>query len=320
MPGKLIEKIRRHASIASGDFEQIFQGSEIPPLPAAISQLVVEVGQDEPDFEKIGKMITALPDIAVKVLTTVNSAYYSLPNPVNSVMHAVTVLGLNNIRPLILTFALKKSLPMPPNSLFNQSAFWSDSLIKSLFARAFADRHCPGDREEAFTAMLLADMALPVLLSSWGEYYRAITTAWRNAPARLSVLEQEHFQWDHAQAGAWILQHWEFPVELVCFVGLHNTSIEKLVELELSTTAALPVIVAANTPSTLQPDPDRAHLMIDLAIQQFGYNKDEMLCLITQAHEGYREISRLFELSSSSGDTIFELLNQQLVLENEQHG
>lgn len=317
---KLIERIRRHASVASGNFERIFQGAEIPPLPAAISQLVVEVGRDEPDFQRIGKMVTALPDIAVKVLKTVNSAYYSLPNPVNNVMHAVTVLGLTNIRPLILSFAMKESLPVPSGNLFNQNAFWSDSLIKSLFARSFADRHCRGARDEAFTAMLLADVALPVLLSSWGEYYQTVTESWQYASKRLSVLERESFQWDHAQAGAWILQQWEFPVELVCFVGLHNTSAEKLAELELTASVALPVIVAASTPSTLQPDPARAGLMIDMAMQQFGLDEDEMASLLGEVRRGYHEFSELFGLPHFSGDGIFDLLEQQLMPEDRQDG
>jgi len=317
---KLFERIRRHASVSSGNFERIFHDAEIPPLPAAISHLVVEVGRDEPDFQKIVKMITALPDIAVKVLKTINSAYYSLPNPVNNVMHAVTVLGLNNIRPLILSFAMKESLPVPPANLFNQDAFWSDSLIKSLFARSFAERHCRADREEAFTAMLLADVALPVLLNSWGEYYQTVTERWQNTSKRLSVIERKSFQWDHAQAGAWILQHWEFPVELVCFVGLHNTSTEKLAELELTASVALPVIVAANTPSTLKPDPARASLMMDMAMQQIGFDEDEIATLLGEVRHGYHEISELFGLTHFSGDVVFDLLEQRLMPEAGQDG
>ncbi|MFQ5631259.1 MAG: HDOD domain-containing protein [bacterium] len=244
---KLIERIRRHASVASGNFENIFKGADIPPLPSAISHLVMELGLDEPDFQKIGKMVSSLPEISAKVLQTVNSAYYSLPNPVNNVMHAVTVLGLAKIRPLILSFALKASLPLPPGNLFNQDAFWTDSLIKSLFARSFADHHCRENREEAFTAMLLADIALPLLLSSWGEYYRQVVDDWQGTSKRLSDIERNNFQWDHSQAGAWILQNWKFPVELVCFVGLHNSSTEKLSELGLNSSVALPVLIAAHT-------------------------------------------------------------------------
>ncbi|MET0106856.1 MAG: hypothetical protein ABW072_17210 [Sedimenticola sp.] len=32
-----MDKIRRHSAVAGGNFERIFEGAEIPPLPAAIA-------------------------------------------------------------------------------------------------------------------------------------------------------------------------------------------------------------------------------------------------------------------------------------------
>ncbi|OOZ36581.1 HDOD domain-containing protein [Solemya velesiana gill symbiont] len=226
-----MNKIRRHSAVAGGNFEKIFQGTEIPPLPSAIFRIVTEVGKEEPDLSELSNMITAVPEVASKILSTVNSAYFSLPHKVNSIKHGVTILGLKNIRPLVLSFAMKESLPKPKSQLFQVQDFWSDSLLKALFARSLADIHCKVDREEAFTAMLLADIALPVLLSSWGEYYEPLVKQWQTTPCRLSETERQSFQWDHAQAGAWILQSWDFPPEL-----------------ELEETVALPTITAALLP------------------------------------------------------------------------
>ncbi len=197
-----IDKIRRHAAVAKGNFSSMFGKIEIPPLPAAVSRLVTEIGKEEPDIRLLGQMVAATPEVSMKILQMVNSALFFLPNPVNSVTHAVTLLGLKRIRPLILSFATAHSLPTPPGELFDHQAFWSDSLLKALIARALADIHCPDEREDAFTAMLLADIALPVLLTSWSEYYQPVVSRWHGAGERLSSLERESFQWDHAQAGA----------------------------------------------------------------------------------------------------------------------
>ncbi len=168
--------------------------------------------------------------------------------------------------------------------------------------------------------MLLADVALPVLLSSWGEYYQKVTQEWMEQPKHLSELERLNFQWDHAQAGAWILQNWEFPVELVCFVGLHNTGLEKLEELELTASVALPVVVAAQAPSSLKPDQGRAEQLVTMAMEQFGYSDEEMLELLEGVRIGFNEVSDLFELSPSSGDAILDLLEQCLTPEEPQDG
>jgi HD-like signal output (HDOD) protein len=309
---KLIEKIRRHASMSGGNFSRLFAGAEIPPLPAATARLVREVGADEPDLQCVSELITASPEIAAKVLQTVNSAYFGLPRPISNIMRAVTMLGLRKVRPLILSFAMKKSLVLPGNSLFDQQGFWSDALFKALLARAMADHCCGEQREEAFTATLLADVALPVLLTAWDEYYMPVLGEWRAGEARLSQLEQAGFNWDHAQAGAWILQHWEFPQELVCLVGLHNADLEKLCEIGLEDSAALPVTIAALTPSSMNPCARRARQMIDAAIDQLPLEYSALADMLQRLRTDYREICGLFDLTPGSGLGVLDLLDSQL--------
>ncbi|MES9955861.1 MAG: HDOD domain-containing protein [Sedimenticola sp.] len=319
---KFMDKIRRHSAVAGGNFERIFEGADIPPLPAAISRLITEVSSDDPDLPKLSNMITAVPEVAHKVLSTVNSAYFSLPHKVSSIKHGVTILGLKNIKPLVLSFAMKESLPQPPGSLFQVKDFWSDSLLKALFARALADLHCKPDREEAFTAMLLADIALPVLLSSWGEYYEPLVEQWQSSPGRLSDSERQSFKWDHAQAGAWILQNWDFPAELVCFVGLHNADREQLRELELEDTVALPVTTAALLPSCRRPDPVRTGQVVDNALETFDLSPAGLSELLDGVNRDFSEICNLFDLAPAHGQEVLGHLQENLSqrLETEDDG
>ena len=48
---------------------------------------------------------------------------------------------------------------------------------------------------------------------------------------RLVYIETEYFGWNHAQATSWLLHYWEFPEELVCVAGAHET---------IATTVAIP--------------------------------------------------------------------------------
>lgn len=309
---KLIDKARRHASIASGNFDRLFSDVEISPLPGTISRLVKEVSRDEADLHRISELITAAPEIAAKVLQTVNSAYFALPNPVSNIMRAINLLGLSQIRPLVLSFSMKKSLAPGIDSLFDQNGFWSDALLKALIARAVADHYCREEREEAFTAMLLADIALPVLLTAWGDYYTPVIRQWQSVPDRLSHLEQAGFRWDHAQAGAWILQNWGFPSELVCLVGLHNTGVEKLREVGLETSAALPVTVAALAPSSMRPSSRRARQLVDAATNLMSINRSTFAEILAQVQFEFREISVLFDLLPEPGLALVDLVDQAM--------
>ena len=94
----LFSKIRRHAAVASGDFAVMLKDVKIPPLPAAVTRLITEVNEPEPDIDKLAKLISSTPEIAGKVIKTVNCSLFGLRRPVTNVKHAVTLLELHHIR------------------------------------------------------------------------------------------------------------------------------------------------------------------------------------------------------------------------------
>lgn len=296
MPVKIFTRIRRHAAIATGNFEVLFRKIEITPLPAAITKLLEEINKPEPDLNQVGRFIGALPEISTQVLKTVNSSFFNLRSPVLSIKHAVSLLGLDHIRSITLSFAALNAIPRPSDALFDHQAFWTDSLLRALVARSFAGRYCPGQCDDAFTAMLIADVALPVLLNNWREYYHPVVEEWVSSGERLSEIERRHFGWNHAQAGAWILQRWKFPEQLICFVGIHNSGPEFAVELDLENTIALPLMTAALLPSSLPRIDTRASVFVDAALDRFSLTLGELVVLMEEVEKGFLDIYELLGL------------------------
>ena len=99
---EILKKIRRHAAVARGDFVTLFKDVEIPPLPAAVNRLIAEINRSEPDIDRLVKLISSDPEIAARVIKTVNSSLYSPRVPVANVKRAVTLMGLAQIRSIVL--------------------------------------------------------------------------------------------------------------------------------------------------------------------------------------------------------------------------
>jgi HD-like signal output (HDOD) protein len=295
---KILEKIHRHAAVASGDFASICKGVEIPPLPAATARLIAEVNKPDPDPEKLVKVISASPELSVKVLQTINSARFALRGRVKTIRHACALLGLRQIKAIAVGCAMVKDIPKPSNSSFDHEAFWADCLLRALIAQSLARRSRAGREaaEEAFTAMLLADIALPVLLGAWEEYYAPVIAQWRDDEQRLSELERETFRWDHAQAGAWILQSWGFAEEMVCFVGAHNLSPDALEELGLESTVALPMSVASLFPSALRRPGRRVSCFLERVSKTFSIEGSDLAEMAVEIRADLDEACTLFGL------------------------
>jgi len=306
----LLKKLRRHAAVARGDFGMLFKDVKIPPLPAAVNRLIAEINRSEPNIDRLVQLISSDPEITAKVIKTVNSALYSPRVPVADVKRAVTLLGLAQIRSIVLAFATMDALPTPEGNLFNHNAFWIDSLLRAILARALSRRHFSRQMDEVFTASLLSELAVPLLLCVWNEYYEPIVKEWETSSKRLSELERQHFGWDHAQAGAWILQSWEFPEEMICYIGAHNISMDKIKEMDLQDTIVMPLAIAALAPSVLKPDPAPAAEVFNEAVNRLGMDAVQFADTIKEAKDTLTELLTLFELPDQKAVKIFDdLLN-----------
>ena len=304
----LFNKLRRHAAVARGDFEILSKGLKIPPLPAAVNRLIAEINRSEPNIDRLVQFISADAEITAKVLKTVNSSLYSPRVPVANVKRAVTLLGLAQIRSIVLAFATMDALPIPKGNHFNHNAFWIDSLLRAILARALSNKRFSQQLDDVFTAALLSELALPLLLCVWNEYYEPIVVEWESSNQRLSEIERQHFGWDHAQAGAWIVQSWDFPEEMICYIGAHNMSMEKINEMALQDTIVMPLAVASLVPSVLKPDPASAVSVFDKACDRLEMDSREFIDAIESAKITLTELLALFELPEEKAIHIFDEL------------
>ncbi len=309
------ETLRRHAAVSGGDFDALFRRLEIPALPAVASRLLAEFHQPEPDLRRLTQIISADVDLATRVLRTVNSSLYALPEPMRGLQQAITWLGLEKLRALALSYSLHDGIPRPRGGLFRHQAYWTDSLVRALLARAFARHLRVGDEDEVFTVMLLSDVALPVLLCDWSSYYEDVLGRWNSEPARLSSLEGDVFGWDHARAGAWILESWSFPEEMVALVAAHNLTLAELRQVDLLHTSALALALASQLPSILRPDAQRARGLVDDCRAAAGLGPDEMERVLAGVAQGYGEIRDLFGLDDDAEPVSLSLLREHLLVE-----
>ena len=307
MAWKILEKIKRHSAVASGDFGTMFRNVRIPPLPASAVRLISVINQSEPDTDRVVKILSSSPEIAVRILKTVNSSFYALGNPITSIRQAVALLGLKRIKSIALTYTMMDSIPKPGNNLFNHEAFWIDSMVRAILARTYTGLRHGSEEDEAFTSALLADVAVPILISGWEEYYSPVLVEWQSCSDRLSTVERREFGWDHAQAGAWILQTWRFPEGMVCLVGAHNLSHIEIKELGLEETIAVPMAVASLTPSVVRPDPNRALVAVEEAVRLLKLSRSDYCDLLASVRGKLSEVLTLFSLPDAGATDILDL-------------
>ena len=162
------------------------------------------------------------PGLVIRVFRTVNSAAFGLRQPVDSIEHAVTLLGRSHLEQLVISIAVKDSLPKPTTPAFDSDRFWRTAFFRASLARSISQRLNPSQQAISFTAGLLQDMAVPLLAHSRPDYGRVLQE-WHASPSTsLHEVEREALGWSHCQAGGLLAIEWELPESVAQAIHLHH--------------------------------------------------------------------------------------------------
>ena len=195
----------------TADLDRILSTAQLPALPQSAIKLL-ELSRD-PDNgpAEFAAPIEADPGLAGQILKFVNSSYFGFSHEISSVKMAITLVGIRTIKNFSLWSAVFSLMPNPKCGPFDLKNLWQDSLRRALFARAMGKMLGLKEAEEAFSAALLQDMAVPLLAKELPKEYLALLEARHDSHIRLCELEQERFGWNHAQAGAKMARSWKMP-------------------------------------------------------------------------------------------------------------
>lgn len=202
------------------DLRELIEDFELPSFSAvAVSTLTLL--REEGDMAQIAERIMADPGLSVRMLRTVNSAAFGMRQSVSNLQHAVSLLGRSRVESLVLSAAISDALP-PPTAIDGR-AFWHTSAKRACLAKGIATQVDPTHSVESFTAGLLQDMAVPVLVAKHPDRYPALFAEATANPIRtLEELERDAFGYDHAQVGAAMASSWALPETLVTAIGAHH--------------------------------------------------------------------------------------------------
>ncbi len=201
----------------------------LPTLPVVVDNVIrLTQNPDSTSFE-IAEAISQDQSLASKVLKTANSAYYGFPRKITTINYAIVVLGLNNIKNIVLsTSILEQFSQKDVNLLFDRKDFWKHSLLCGIISKKISDHMGIKNSEEMFMCGLLHDFGKLILDGFFQEeFILALQLAKKN---HLSLVEAENriFGFNHSGVGALLLKKWNLPPSLVKAVEFHHCPEENL--------------------------------------------------------------------------------------------
>ncbi|CUB06869.1 EAL and HDOD domain-containing protein [Marinomonas fungiae] len=112
-------------------------------------EILKELYKEDVDFEIVESLLVQEPQLVLRLLKMINSAYYKRVNTVHTLHQAVTLLGIQKLRTLVSTLVLANDHPC-------KMLLLPKVLTRASMCRILAERHFKVEAEEAFLVGLLS--------------------------------------------------------------------------------------------------------------------------------------------------------------------
>jgi putative nucleotidyltransferase with HDIG domain len=186
---------------------------QLPAMPLVVQELMGSFRNANAGSATLARQIALDQGLSAKVLRVANSSFYGLPREIGSIQDAVTVLGFDSVRSLVLSAGFMRAFPAGAKGPFDYEAYWVRSFRVATYTEALSQ--CMGGaRQLAFTAGMFHDVGQLILNVCIPEKFAAILEQEKATGLQLVELEKNVLGFDHAEIGAEMARRWNFPAQI----------------------------------------------------------------------------------------------------------
>jgi HD-like signal output (HDOD) protein len=208
---------------------------KLPPFSPILNRLMASLAGDTVSFSKLGDLIEKDTVVSGNLLHLVNSAMYARRGTINSVRHALSLLGIEKVRNAVLGMSLARmwrQVEVPAS--WSMARFNTHSAAVAILSDLMAQRVEVSYPEGAFVAGLLHDLGRLLIATALPEIEEQID------PENRLASEAELLGFTHAELSAEALAVWNLPEPIRIAVLHHHAPVD-----DANARIALSWIVAA---------------------------------------------------------------------------
>ena len=231
---------------------------ELISLPDVYIRLRNVINTPNSSMSDVAHIIVHDPAITARLLKLVNSSFFGLASKVDTMTHAINLLGTQQVHDLVLATVVVDSFSGFTNDALNIYDFWFNGVYCAVTARLLA-YHCDDlDTERPFIAGLLHNIGHLVAYQKIPDETQAADKLATQKNIELYMAERELLGFDYAQIGAELMREWSLPKSLQDITEFH---VEPVKASAFKLEAAIVHIASAITKNALAKIPISSETM-----------------------------------------------------------
>jgi len=199
---------------AMSEIEQrLKEVTELISLPEIYLKLRRLMDDPHSDIYDFAEVIGLDPNLSIRVLKVVNSAYFGFPEPIESISRAVNMIGIAQLHNMVLGISAISSLKLP-NDILPLDTFWRASLFSGVLARLLGEQMKLAKSEQLFIAGLLHEIGHLVLYSKFPLQAIAAQKIASDQGKQIHEAEMQIMGCHYGDIGAMLMANWNLPGRL----------------------------------------------------------------------------------------------------------
>ena len=190
-------------------------------LPDAVIRINELIDDPNTQTHELAETILCDAGLAARLLRLANSAYYNRRNRIETISHALILLGYQNLRDLIMTTVAVSVFQGLPPALVNMDRFWLHSIRCGSTARKLAQYRRLPQGEQFFITGLLHGVGKLIFYSQCPEGYCEVLKSMGDNVVARTAAERRIFKCTYAELGAELLKSWRLADHLCLAVAHH---------------------------------------------------------------------------------------------------
>ena len=184
-------------------------------LPPLLNKINDAVEDPECSFTEIADLIRSDSVLSAHLLKLANSSFFGFPSQIETITHAVTVIGMDQIRDLVLAKTVTDRFKNISSEWFDLQDFWFHSVACGLAARVIATFRHEANVERFYVMGMFHDLGRLLFILNDADPVREIFFQAKKEKESIPHLERIIFGCDHAEVGGGLLEKWNLP-ERIC--------------------------------------------------------------------------------------------------------
>ncbi|HEY3861234.1 MAG TPA: HDOD domain-containing protein [Verrucomicrobiae bacterium] len=197
----------------------------LPGLPSSYFEVLKKAESPNASVDSIADVIARDPALTARLLQMVNSPACGLAEKITSPNDAVSMLGVEAIKSIVLCLQLFAQSEAKTEASLSLDQLWRHSFRVAKLAGNIVLRCIGSERmaSEAYTAGLLHNIGQIVLATNLCNEYSVVVDTARNIQCSLREAEMKLLGVTMNQVGAYLLGLWGMPLPLLESTALHDT-------------------------------------------------------------------------------------------------